>query len=138
MKNIFYILILLLIFQSCLNMTDTEHQAQYIETYNSFDKEMVSHFPEKIPSNWIHFSQASPKYISEYSSNAELILEIKITSKEKFEELKKELCANAKIVKASSDSCFLLVDADERQNLSNYDNYYPIPQETIYDFETDK
>lgn len=138
MKNGFYILILLLILQSCLNMTEPEHQAQYIESYKSFDKEMVSHFPKKIPNNWIHLSQGSPKNINEYSSNAELSLEIRITSKQKFEELKKELIANAKIVKISSDSCLLVVDSDEKQNLSNYDNYCPIPQETIYDFESDK
>lgn len=138
MKNGFYILILLLILQSCLNMTEPEHQAQYIESFKSFDKEMVSHFPKKIPNNWIHLSQGSPKYINEYSSNAELSLEIRITSKKKFEELKKELIAIAKIVKISSDSCLLVVDSDEKQNLSNYDNYCPVPQETIYDFESDK
>lgn len=138
MKNGFYILILLLILQSCLNMTEPKHQAEYIEIYKSFDKEMVSHFPKKIPANWIHLSQGSPKYINEYSSKAELSLEISITSKERFEELKKELIANAKIVKISSDSCLLVVDSDEKQNFSNCDNYYPIPQETIYDFESDK
>ncbi len=119
-------------------MTDPEHQAQYIESYKSFDKEMVSHFPKKLPNRWIHLSQGSPKYINEYNSKAELNLEIRITSKQKFEELKKELNANAKIVKNSSDSCLLVVDSKEKQNLSNCDNYYPIPQETIYDFESDK
>lgn len=119
-------------------MTEPERQAQYIESYKSFDKEMVSHFPNKLPNNWIHVSQGSPKYINEYRSNTELSLEIRIVSKEKFEELKKELIANVKIVKNSSDSCLLVVDSKENQNLSNSDSYYPIPQKTIYDFEFEK
>lgn len=119
-------------------MTDPEHQAQYIESYKSFDKEMVSHFPKKIPNNWIHLSQGSPKYINEYNGKAEFSIGIQITSKEKFEALKNELIANSKIVKESLDSCLLIVDLKENQKLSRCDSYYPIPQEAIYDFEFDK
>ena len=138
MKNKLCILLFTLTLQSCLNQTDPEHQAQYIESYKSFNKEMVSHFPKKIPNNWIHISQGSPKYINEYSNSTEFNLEIRVTSKEKFERLKKELIADAKIVKNSVDSCFLLVDSKENQNLANCKSYYPIPQETICDFDFDK
>jgi len=115
-------------------MTEPEQQAEYIESYKSFDKEMVDHFPKKIPNNWINVSFGGPKYINEYSSTTQLILKIKITSKEKFDRLKNQLEKEAKIIKNSADSCLLIVDSKENQNLRICDSYYPILQETIYDF----
>ncbi len=138
--NKLYILLIVLTLNSCLNLTEPEHQAQYIESYKSFKSEFVSHFPKKKPNNWISASYGSPKYINEYSSSSttEFSLEISVTSKEKYEKLKKELIASSNIVKNSLDSCFLLVDSKENQNLAKSDIYYPIPQETIYDFDFDK
>lgn len=138
MKNKLCILLIILTLQSCLNLTDPEHQAQYIESYRSFEKELVSHFPKKIPNNWIQLSQGSPKYINEYSSTTELSLKIQVISKEKFERLKKQLVKDAKVIKNSTDSCLLIVDSKENQNLTNCNIYFPIPQETLYDFEGNK
>ncbi len=119
-------------------MTDPEHQAQYIKCYKSFDKELVDHLPKKVPSNCFYTSYGSPEYINEYSSSTNLIIEIRITSKEKFKRQKNALIADAKIVKKSSDNCLLVVDCEDNKNLPHCDVYYPIPQETIYDFESDK
>jgi len=124
--------------QSCLNMTDPEQQAQYIESYKSFDREMVSHLPKKIPNNWINSSQGSPKYINEYNGKAELSLTIRIASRKKFEDQKMELMTNSKIVINSLDSCLLIVDAKELQYLSACDSCYPVPRNAIYDFDSDK
>lgn len=138
MNKILCILILLLTLQSCLNITEPEQQAQYIESYKSFDSELVSHFPKKIPNNWSSSTFGSPKYINEYSRTAELSLSIQLTSKEKFESLKIQLKKEAKNINNSADSCLLIVDSKENQNLTNCDSYYPIPQKTIYNFEGDK
>jgi hypothetical protein len=138
MKNILSILFLILALQSCLNLTDPEHQAQYIESYRSFDKEMVGHFPKKLPNNWVATSFGSPKYINEYCNSTELSLKIKIASKEKFETLKKQLEKEAKVIKNSSDSCLLIVDSKEKRSLINCNSYYPVPQETVYDFKKEK
>lgn len=116
-------------------MTEPEQQAEYIESYKSFDKEMVDHFPKKIPNNWTNVSYGGPKYINKYSSTTQLILKIQITSKEKFDRLKNQLEKEAKVIKNSADSCLLIVDSKENQNLRICDSYYPIPQETIYDFD---
>ncbi len=140
MKNILYIFILLLTSQSCLNITDPEYQATYIESYNAFDKEMVDHFPKKIPNNCIKTSIGTPKNITEYNNNAILILEIQIASKEKFEEQKSFLKKEGKFITNSFDSCLLIVDTKESQNIINCDSFHPIPQETIfyYDDKNDK
>lgn len=135
MNNKFHILLLILTLQSCLNMTEPEHQAQYIESYKSFDNELVNHFPKKIPNNWNSTTYGSPKYINEYNNTTELSLKIQITSKEKFDRLKNQLKKETKVIKNSGDNCFLIVDSKENQNLINCRNYYPIPRETIYDFD---
>ncbi len=134
MKNKLYVLFLIVTLQSCLNLTDPEHQAEYIKSYKSFDKELVDHFPLKTPNNWIHVSYGTPRFINEWSSTTGLGLKIRITSKDKFEKLKKQLTEKAMILKNSSDSCLLIVDSKENQSLINCDIYYPIPQETIYEY----
>jgi len=138
MKKNLIILLLLLTLQSCLNLTDPKQQAQYIKSYKSFDKELVNHFPKKIPNNWTQISYGSPEYINEWNSTTGLSLEIRTTSKEKFENLKNQLEREAKVVKKSDDSCLLVVDSKENQTLINCNSYYPIPQETAYDFNKDK
>ncbi len=135
MENKLYILILILALQSCLNLTDPEHQAEYIESYRSFDKELVDHFPKKIPNNWTHISYGSPEYINEWSNTTGLSLKIQITAKEKFKRLKNQLEEEAKEIKNSVDSCLLIVDSKESQNTLNCNSYYPIPQETIFDYD---
>lgn len=134
MKNKLYILFLIVTLQSCLNLTDLEHQAEYIKSYRSFDKELVDHFPLKVPNNWTHVSYGTPDYINEWSSTTGLELEIRITSKNKFEKLKEQLTENVSVLKNSSDSCFLIVDSEENSRLINCESFYPIPQETIYEY----
>lgn len=138
MKNILSILLLIMGLQSCLNMTDPKQQAEYIKSYKSFDKELVDHFPKKVPNNWTYLSYGSPDYINEWSGTTGLSLEIQITSKEKFENLKNQLEKEVKVIKNSGDSCLLMVDSKENQTLINCNNYYPIPQETAYNFDNDK
>lgn len=136
MKNKLYLLIFILAFQSCLNMTEPEQQAEYIESYRSFNAELVDHFPKKVPNNWIHVSYGSPNHINEwYGGSTEFSLKIQITSKKKYERLKSLLEGKAKDIKNSADSCLLLVDSDENQNLPSCENYYPIPHGTIYDYD---
>lgn len=138
MKNILRILLLILILHSCLNLTDPVQQAQYIESYKSFDKELVGHFPKKLPNNLVATTFGSPKYISEYSNSTELCIKIQITSKEKYDNLKYQLKKGAKVIKNSADSCLLIVDSNENRNLNNCNSYYPVPQETVYEFSKDK
>lgn len=135
MKTKLSIFILVLTLQSCLNVTDPMHQAQYIAIYKAFDNKLVSHFPKKMPNNWVATSYSSPENVSEYMTTAELCLSIQIPSKEKFEELKKQLKKEAKVIKNSFDSCLLLVDSKENENSKNCNGLYPIPQQTIYDFD---
>jgi len=116
-------------------MTEPERQAQYIESYKSFDKEMVDHFPKKIPNNWRYIVFGSTKYINENNNTTELILKIQITSKEKFKRLKNKLSEKAKEIRSSADSCLLIVDSKESQNVYNCDHIYPIPHETIFDYD---
>ena len=126
---------LLLTLQSCLNMTEPEFQAQYIESYKSFDKELVNHFPKKIPNNWISVVYGGPKYINKYSSTTEFSLTIQISSKEKFEKLKNQLKKEAKVIKNSMDSCLIIVDSKENQNTMSCNRYYPVPQEAIFEYK---
>lgn len=137
MKNIISILFILVL-QSCLNLTDPERQARYIESYRSFDKEMVSHFPKKLPNNLVATTFSTPIYIDEWNSYSELSLKIRITSKVKFEKQKKQLEKEAKVIKHSEDSCLLIVDSTKNQAIKNCNSYYPIPQEAVYDFSNNK
>ena len=119
-------------------MTDPKVQAEYITSYKSFDKELVSHFPMKVPNNWTHISYGSPDEIGEWLSTTGLNLEIQITSKKRYECLKNKLKEEAKTIKNSGDSCLLIVNSEEKQTLINCNNYYPIPQETACNFENDE
>jgi hypothetical protein len=136
MKKIINILLLCLGLQSCLNITDPKQQAKYIESYKSFDIKLVDHFPKKVPNNWTRVTYGSPDYIK-WSSTTGLSLEIQITSKEKFDSLKKQLEKDSKVIKSSVDSCLLIVDSKKNQTLINCNKYYPIPQETAYDLNNE-
>ncbi|MDZ7741013.1 MAG: hypothetical protein U5Q03_04505 [Bacteroidota bacterium] len=118
-----------------MNLTDPEHQAAYIESYRSFDKELVDHFPLKVPNNWTHVSYGAPHYINEWGEHCRETkeLKIRITCKNKFE-LKNQLTENVRIFKNSTDSCLLIVDSEENSSLIKCESFYPIPQETIYEY----
>jgi len=119
-------------------MTEPEHQAQYIESYKSFDKDMVGHFPKKLPNNCVATTYGSPEYISEYSNSTELIMKIQITSKQEYEKKKNQLEKEAKLIKNSTDRCLLIVDSKENRPLNTCNTYYPVPQETVCDFNNGK
>lgn len=137
MRYILGILLLIMGLQSCLIMTDPKQQAEYIESYKSFDNDLVDHFPKKVPNNWTYVSYGSPDYNNEWNRTTGLSLEIQITSKEKFENQKNQLEKEAKVIKKSEDSCLLIVDSKDDQTLMKCISYYPIPQETAYDFIKD-
>ena len=117
-------------------MNDPKTQGQYIESYKSFNKELVNHFPERLPNNFVAATFGSPKYISKRNNYAGLNLTTKIASKEKFEELKKSLISEAKIVKESTDSCFLIISyTNEFNNVFNCNSITPIPLKALYDYD---
>jgi len=138
MKNILSILLLFPVLQSCLNLTEPEHQAQYIECYKSFDKEMVGHFPKKVPNNCVATKFGTPEFINEYYSSTQLSLKVQVSSREKFENLKNQLGKEAKVILNSADSCLLIVNSKENQQLINCNSFYPVPQETVFAFNKDK
>ncbi|NPD48323.1 hypothetical protein [Lentimicrobium sp. S6] len=136
MKKILYISILTLIFGSCLNMNDPEMQGQYIESYKSFNQELVNHFPKKIPNNFVAAAFGSAKYINKRNNYADLSLTIKIASKEEFIELKQLLIGEVKTVKEAMDSCFLIISYSNELN-KKYDcnSITPIPLTALYDYD---
>lgn len=117
-------------------MNDPKIQGQYIESYKSFNKELVNHFPKVLPNNFAAATFGSPKYISKRNNYAELNLTVKIASKEKFEETKKKLANETKSVKESIDSCFLVVSYTNKfNNFVNCNSITPIPLEALYDYD---
>ncbi len=130
MKKTLCLFVLMLTFQSCLNVIDPEHQAEYIHSYKSFDINLVNHFPRKIPNNWTMISYGTPDWIKDYNS-IDFILEIQVASEVKFEELRNQLKEKAQAIKNSTDSCLLIVNSKEGQSLMNCENCYPVPQESI-------
>lgn len=134
MKNKLYILFLIITLQSCLTLIDPEHQAMYIESYRSFDKKLVDHFPLKVPNNWTYVSYGAPHYINEWNGTTGLELKTRITSKNKFEKLKNQLTENVKILKNSTDSCLLIVDSEINSRSIKCERLYPIPQDAIYEY----
>lgn len=122
-------------------MNDPESQAKYIECYNSFDKEMVKHIPNKLPNNQISHGWAPPKYIDEIGKYAGIHLTTKITSKKKYTESKRRLTKNAKHIGKSTDKCYYivktygeLVDTDID---TNYKEFFPVPQYAVYNTSGD-
>jgi len=144
MKKTFYILIFVLTFYSCLNMNDPESQAKYIECYNLFDKELVDHFPSKLPNNQIGYGFSNPEYYSElrkYSdipNHSDIYLTKKISSKEKYKELKKKYSKNAKYINASNSKCFAIIRTYETNIDNKYDTtcneLYPVPEFAIFEY----
>lgn len=124
-------------------MNDPESQAKYIECYNSFNKEMVKHIPNKLPNNQISHGWAPPMYIDEIGKYAGIHLTTKITSKKKYTESKRRLSKNAKHIGKSTDKCYYivktygeLVDTDID---TNYKEFFPVPQYAVYtsaDYDT--
>jgi hypothetical protein len=51
-------------------MNEPEMQGQYIESYKSFNKELVNHFPKVLPNNFVAGGFGSPKYINERNNYA--------------------------------------------------------------------
>lgn len=117
-------------------MNDPEKQADYIGCYNSFDKNMVNHIPNKLPDNQIEYGFASPKYIDEYNNSAYIYL-VTINSKSDYIKLKSKLLVDVKYSINGNDSCFLPIGTFNDKLVAKYDtlncnSFYPVPSEAIY------
>ena len=125
---------------SCINLNDPRHQAEYIQCYNSFQKEMVEHIPNKLPNNQISHGWAPPKHIDVIGNYAGIHLVTKIASKSDYLNHKAKLSSNIKFKGLSTDTCFIIVktygellNSDFDKN--NCENLYPIPQYAIYKYD---
>lgn len=142
MKKLLYIIILLSQV-SCLNMVEPKHQAEYIEIYNSFDKELINHFPKKLPNNYIASGLMSPKMISSNYNYINIYLKIQIPTRKKYELKKKSLIKKTNVTKNSDDKCLLVIKYDLRKidlnkDISNCDTLFPVPYEAVYDYNRDE
>jgi len=117
-------------------MNEPKMQGQYIESYKSFNKELVNHFPKVLPNNFVAGGFGSPKYINERNNYADLYLKIRIAKKEKYEELKKTLENEVRTIKKSTDSCFLVISyTNEFNDVLDCNSFTPIPLDALYDFD---
>jgi len=144
MKKLIYIPIIILTFYSCLNMNDPESQAQYIECYKSFDKELVNHFPSKLPNNKIGYGFSNPEFYSglgKYSdipNHSDIYLTTKISSREKYEELKKKYSDQAKYTNKINSKCFAIIRTYETKIDNKYDTtckeLFPVPEFAVFEY----
>lgn len=118
-------------------MNDPKRQSEYTENYNSFEKDMVAHFPIKLTNNFISSSWSSPKNVNEYGLYGGIHLLTKISSNENYKKLKTKLTRNAKHIGRSNDKCYMVVkthgdllDADFDKNSCK--ELFPVPQYAIY------
>ncbi len=142
MKKLFYIFIILSQV-SCLNMVEPKYQAEYIEIYNSFDKELINHFPKKLPNNYIASGLMSPKRISYDFNYLDIYLKVQISSRKKYEIKKRSLIKKTKITKNSDDRCLLIIKYDWEkiklnQDISGCDRLFPVPYDAVYNYNRDE
>ena len=142
MKKLLYIIILISQV-SCLNMVEPKYQAEYIEIYNSFDKELINHFPKKLPNNYIASKLMSPKMISNDFNYIDIYLKIQISSQKKYQIKKNNLIKKANIMKKADDSCLLIIKYDWKKNdlnqdISSCDILFPVPYSAVYNYDRDK
>jgi len=140
-KKILYLLIL--IGQtSCLNMVDPEEQIKYIEALNSFDKNLIDHFPKKIPNNAKSYSIASPKLINYDYNYINTYLTIQIPSKNKYKTRKVKLLNESKLTIKSTDKCLLKINYDfdkkSEKNIPKCKNLIPIPYNILSNYNYKK
>lgn len=125
-------------------MNDPERQSKYIESYNLFDKELVDHFPNKLPNNQFGYGYSNPEYYSElgkYSdlpNHSDIYLTTKISSIEKYEKLKRKYSENAKYVNSSNSKCFAIIRTYETNIDNKYDTtcneLFPVPESAIFEY----
>jgi len=129
MKKLFFILIVIFSFYSCLNMNDPKSQADYFDLKKSFDNELVKHFPKKLTNNFLK---------SQYIGGRNLYLKILIKSSDEYKELKRQLIKKSKITRKSTDSCFQIITIKKEQKISDLNELLPVPQEIMSELTGEK
>jgi len=139
MKKFIYFL-LLLGQASCLNMVEPNHQIEYIEVYNSFDNNVIDHFPKKLSNNYISFIPMLPKIAKNDFNNASVSLTILVYSNKEYKKEKEKLISKSKFVKKSTDNYFLFLNTNFikkniKKYISKYDTLIPVPSDLFNKYD---
>ncbi len=137
-KRLLHMVLVLVLFTSCINMNDPQNQARYISCYNSFDTSLVNHLPKKIPNNFINMGYASLDYLDESDDYAGMHITTKIKNSEEYTEIKNNYLNQAKSINNSLDTCLIVIWTYGRfekgvQGDFNCEKPIPIPQYSICD-----
>ncbi len=139
MKQLIFLLFIVFLVSSCLNIIDPKNQVRYIECYNSFEQSLVDHIPNKLPNNLINHSWAPPRHITEYEQYAQISLTL-LYPQRKFQEIRESFIKNAKYVGNSNDSCFVIVEtigeiADSQHDSIHCNELVPVSQNALYNYD---
>jgi len=134
MKRIFYILILILTFSSCLNMNDSKLQAEYIQALRTYNSNLTKHIPNKIPNNEIScgFSSATVNNYSYFYIRT-------IEKKSRYYSIKEEYIKNFKPKLYSNSPSIVVYDSigkliDSLKVGDKIFDYIIVPQELYEDY----
>lgn len=114
-------------------MNEPKEQAQYISCYNSFDSDLVSLIPNKIPNSYVSLGYASLDYLDEIDDYAGMHITTKISGLKEYDKLKNLYSEKAKAEKGSLDSCVIVIGTYGKfengvQGNFNCENPIPVPQ----------
>jgi len=119
-------------------MNDPERQATYISHLKLFDKNLVNHFPKKLPNGYFSSNMSSPNSIGEYGNYSGIQISVKYRSKSELNNLSSKYTKQAKYNGKLTDSCLFLVQTSREIVKLEYDlkrssEFIPVSQDAFYD-----
>jgi len=134
MKSLSF-LILLVLFTSCINLSDPERQINYINAYNEFLSTDVSHIPQKQPKIILGYTYKNPNSGS-MTGTAYLFVSEKKMLKKRYMKIKESYLNQAIFHGMSTDSIYTIVNQSDNikkhyQKKENSTEIIPIPYEAI-------
>lgn len=119
---------------SCINMNDPERQIQYLNAYQTFDKEMVAHIPAKLLNETFTYSMTSPAGAGKHSY-AGMRVQVKYWKESKYLEEKERYQKEAQFSGKSNDQSWIVMQTDNDENIQDLidEGRIPIPQSAFYE-----
>jgi hypothetical protein len=128
-------------------MNDPERQAEYNNIYNQFDKSLVEHIPNIIPTTGTNYTMSSPGYYSRVNefhdipNHSKIFVTEIIPRLKKYNRIKDHYSRLAKYVINTSNECAAIIRTYENSKIiNNCDScsiIYPIPEFAIYEYSSD-
>jgi hypothetical protein len=119
---------------SCINMNDPARQVQYLNAYQTFDKEMVAHIPAKLLNETFTYSMSSPAGAGKHS-HAGMRVQVKHWRKSKYQKEKERYQEDAQFIGITNDQSWIVIQTDNVENIQDLidEGRIPIPKSALYE-----